>query len=514
MPAKRITMRNLRELLRLRLQADLSLRQIQRSLRISLGAVQNITSKADELGLTWSKINTLDDRQLAEVFYPTSDTRVSKGFEPPDWVAIHQELRRKGVTKHLLWEEYTQAYPNRSYSYPQYCFLYQQWANKQKRSMRQVHKAGDKLFVDYAGQTVPIINGQTGEIRMAQIFIAVLGASNYTYCEATRTQALPDWLGSHARTFEFFGGVPKLVVPDNLKSGVTKACRYDPDVNASYQQLAAHYSIAIMPARPRAPKDKAKVEVGVQIIERWILARLRHHTFFSLAELNQCIKALLIDVNNKPFKQLKGTRQQWFDSLDKPALGSLPKQAYTYTDIKTVKVNIDYHIQYDQHLYSVPHHLVGERLELHASAHLIELYFQHQRIASHARAYRPGTTTVPEHMPVKHAKHHQWNAGRLMNWAKELGDEVLIWVKVQLKQKQHEQQAYRVCLGLLNLSRTYPASRLNKACAIANRHQLYRLKQIKSILKSNQDQLLSESNEQLTLLPQSHENIRGPQSFH
>ncbi len=217
-------MRQLRELLRLRLHAGLSMRQIKDSLRISLGAIQKVTNKARAEGLDWAAIEKLDDQQLASLFYPASDTRVSGGFELPDWVEIHRELRRKGVTKHLLWEEYTQAYPNRSYSYPQYCFLYQEWAKKQKRSMRQIHKAGDKLFVDYAGQTVPIVNGDTGEIRTAQIFVAVLGASNYTYCEATWTQRLPDWLGSHARTFDYIGGVPKLVVPDNLKSGVTKAC--------------------------------------------------------------------------------------------------------------------------------------------------------------------------------------------------------------------------------------------------------------------------------------------------
>lgn len=490
------------------------MRQIKDSLRISLGAIQKVTSKAQAENLDWAAIEKLDDQQLASLFYPVSDTRVSDDFELPDWIEVHQELRRKGVTKHLLWEEYTQAYPNRCYSYPQYCFLYKEWAKKQKRSMRQIHKAGDKLFVDYAGQTVPIINGETGEIRTAQIFVAVLGASNYTYCEATWTQRLPDWLGSHARAFDYLGGVPKLIVPDNLKSGVTKACRYDPDINPSYQQLSAHYGVAIMPARPLKPKDKSKAEVGVQIIERWILARLRHQTFFSLAELNVCIKALLIDVNNKPFKQLKGTRQQWFESLDKPALLPLPKQAYQYTHIKTVKVNIDYHVQYDQHLYSVPHHLVGEKLSLHAKDQLIEIYFHHQRVCSHARKYCPGTTTVAGHMPVKHEKHQQWTAGRLMNWAKDLGDDVLIWVKTQLKQKQHEQQAYRVCLGLLNLSRHYPAKRINAACAIANKHRLYRLKQIRSILESNQDQLLGESKEPLTLLPQSHENIRGPQSFH
>jgi transposase len=507
-------MRNLREILRLRLQAGLSLRQIKSSQRVSLGTVQKIASQALDQGLDWSAIEHLDDQQLARLFYPESDTRVCNHFQLPDWVMVHQELKRKGVTKHLLWEEYTQQYPNRSYSYPQYCFLYQDWVKKQKRSMRQIHKAGDKLFVDYAGQTVSIIDGATGEIRQAQIFVAVLGASNYTYCEATWSQSLPDWLGSHARSFEFLGGVPRLVVSDNLKSGVSKACRYDPDLNPNYQQLAAHYAVAIMPARPYKPQDKAKAEVGVQIIERWILAKLRHQAFFSLAELNHCIRTLLVEVNNKPFKQLKGSRQQWFESLDKPALSPLPKHPYQYTDIKNVKVNVDYHIQYDQHLYSVPHHLVGEKLELHAKDRLIELYFQGKRVTSHARQHRPGTTTVPEHMPVRHEKHHQWNAGRLMNWAKDLGDEVLLWVKTQLAQKQHEQQAYRVCLGLLNLSRQYPPSRLNKACAIANQNQLYRLKQIKSILHSNQDQLVSESKEQLPLLPQSHENIRGPKSFH
>lgn len=506
-------MRKLREILRLRLESELSLRQIKGSLRLSLGAVQKAVSRAQSLDLDWTAIDTLDDQQLARLIYPESDTRVSNHFQLPDWVEALQELKRKGMTKHLLWEEYAQAYPNRSYSYPQYCFLYQDWLKKQRRSMRQIHKAGDKLFVDYAGQTVPIVSGDTGEIRFAQIFVAVLGASNYTFCEATWTQSLPDWLGSHARAFTFFGGVPRLIVPDNLKSGVSKACRYDPDINPAYQQLAAHYRCAIMPARPRTPKDKAKAEVGVQIIERWIIARLRHQTFFSLAELNHCISALLEAANRKQFKQLKGSRQQWFESLDKPALQPLPRQPYQYTDIKTVKVNIDYHVQYDQHLYSVPHHLVGEKLVLHASDHLIEFYFHHQRITSHARQYRPGMTTVTGHMPVKHEKHHQWSAGRLMNWAKDMGDEVLIWVQAILKQKQHEQQAYRVCLGLLNLSRNYPAARLNNACAIANKNHLYRLKQIKSILQSNQDQL-TESTEQQLLLPQMHENIRGPKSFH
>ena len=508
-------MRQLREILRLRLCAGLTIRQIHGSLKISVGGVQKVLHRANELDLDWSAIDGLSDTQLASQFYPSADTRVSNEFQMPDFNEMHRELRRKGMTKQLLWEEYCQQYPNRCYSYPQYCFHYKQWLGKHRRSMRQVHKAADKLFVDYAGQTVPIVNRDTGEVHDAQVFVAVLGASNYTYCEATWTQSIPDWLGSHARALTYFGGVPKLIVPDNLKSGVNRACRYDPDIHPAYLQLAAHYGTAIMPARPRAPKDKSKAEVGVQIIERWILARLRHHTFFSLAELNQHIQSLTQWANQKPFQKNQGSRLTWFESIDQPALQPLPKHPYEYTDIKIVKVNIDYHIQYDQHLYSVPHHLVGEKLEIHAKNQVIELYFQHQRVTTHPRQFVPGTTTLPEHMPKRHQKHHQWSAGRLMNWAKDIGDEVLKWVDVQLQTKAHEQQAYRVCLGLLNLSRQYPANRLNAACAIANDKQLYRLKQIKSILDSNQDRLLPDNTpSQASLLPQTHENIRGPNSFH
>lgn len=514
MATKRIPMRQLREILRLRLHAKLSMRQIRDSLRLSLGSIQKTVSKAEELDLTWDAIVQLDDQQLATKIYPQAETTLSGKKVLPDWIEIYQELKHKGVTLQLLWEEYTQQYPNRSFSYPQYCLLYRSWLKKQKRSMRQTHKAGEKLFVDYAGQTVPIVSQSTGEIKTAQIFVAVLGASNYTFCEATWSQKLPDWINSHVRAFAFIKGVPTLVVPDNLKSAVTKACRYDPELNPSYQQLAAHYGTVIVPARPLKPKDKAKAEVGVQIIERWILAKLRHHTFFSLSELNACIKALLEEVNNKPFKQLKGTRQQWFDLIDRPVLMPLPKQSYQYTDIKTVKVNIDYHIQYEDHFYSVPHHLVGEKLELHAKEYLIELYFQNKRITSHARKYNAGMSTVPGHMPVKHEKHQKWTPARLMNWAKDIGDEVLLWVKTVLNQREHPEQAYRVCLGLLSLSRKYPAQRLNRACLIANKNSLYKLKHIKDILLSNQDQRVPDPKESVSNLPQSHENIRGPESFH
>jgi transposase len=345
------------------------------------------------------------------------------------------------------------------------------------------------------------------------VFVGVLGASNYTFAEATWTQALPDWLGSHVRMLEHFGGCPEMIIPDNLKSGVTRACRYDPDINPSYQQFAFHYDLAVLPTRPYAPKDKAKVEVAVQIVERWIMARLRKHTFFSLGEANQCIRALLGELNEKPFKQLPGNRRDAFEKLDRPALKPLPHQRYQFVDIKTVKVNIDYHVAYKQHHYSVPHHLVGETLELHASDQLIMLFFKQQQVACHARKRTPGTTTEEGHMPTRHQKHHKWTPARLTNWAAQIGPETRQWVDRQLKSKDHPEQAYRVCLGLLNLSREFSSPRLETACLIANRESLMRMKQVKSILKSNRDRLAQQSELPLSL-PQNHDNVRGPEHFH
>lgn len=506
-------MRKIKDVLRLRLSAGLSVRQISSSTKISVGGIQNLLNKAKVLGLSWPLPDELDDSQLAGLFYPRADTQISRRYQVPDWATVHQELKRRHMTKQLLWEEYTQQYPNRCYSYSQFCDRYRHWCGKQKRSMRQHHKAGDKCFVDYCGPTVPIICASTGEVKEAQIFVAVLGASNYTYAEATWSQSLPDWLGSHVRMLEYFGGSPAMIVPDNLKSGVSKACRYDPDINPSYQQLAEHYRLAVVPARPYKPKDKAKAENGVLIVERWILARLRHHSFFSLAELNQCIGALLEELNSKPFKQMPGNRRTAFEQLDKPALQALPTQPYRYLAIKPVKVNIDYHVQYENHHYSVPHQYVGERLELHAGGTLVQLYLRQQLVAAHPRKYTYGFTTNPAHMPHRHRSQQQWTPGRLKNWARDMGPDTLAWVSEQLASKAHPEQAYKICLGLLALSRQYPGTRLNAACQIANEAGLIRLKQVKSILRSNRDQLPK----QLSLsaeLPQDHENVRGPHNFH
>lgn len=507
-------MRKLRDILRLRFEAGLSYRQIQAATKASLGFIQKLIARANALALTWPLPEDMDDATLEALFYPQrGQTETTTRYVQPDCLDIHQQLKQKGVTLQLLWQEYREQVGDRAYSRSQFCDIYRRWQKKQKRSMRQIHKAGEKCFVDYCGQTIPIVNPHTGEIRDCQIFVGVLGASNYTYAEATLTQKLSDWLASHTRMFNAFGGVTEIVVPDNLRSAVNKPCRYDPDLNPSYQQLAEHYDIAVIPARPYKPKDKSKAEVAVLIVERWILARLRRHTFFSLAEVNQCIKALLIELNEKPFKQLPGNRASAFKQLDKPALKPLPAHPYEYVDIKTAKVNIDYHVQYKHHCYSVPHHYVGERIELHVSDKLVTAYFKRQQIAQHARRFTPGMSTIDSHMPERHAKHLKWTPERLLAWASRVGPDTHDWIKRQLEIKTHPEQAYRVCLGLLNLSREYPENRINAACRMANDSDLLRLKQIKSILKSHRDQLPDQL-DLMVELPQDHDNVRGPEHFH
>ena len=515
MSNKRTTMRKLRDVLRLRHQAGLSIRAISRSTKLSVGGVQKLISRAQSLQLSWPLPPELDDARLAGLFYPDADTGAGSRCEAPDWAAVHEELKRPHVTRQLVWEEYTQRYPNRCYGYSWFCDHYQRWLGRQRPTMRQGHRAGEKCFVDYAGSTVPIVDGATGEVRPAQLFVAVLGASDYTFAEATWTQSLPDWLDSHTRAMTCIKAVPALIVPDNLRSGVSRACRYDPDINPSYQQWAEHYQVAILPARPRKPRDKAKAEQGVLLVQRWILARLRHHRCFSLDEVNRHIARLLEDLNNRPFKRRPGSRRSAFETLDQSALGPLPPHPYEYTHIKPVTVHIDYHVQYQQHYYSVPHQYVGEKLELHASNTLIELYIRQRCIATHPRRDGHGFTTDPAHMPERHRAQQHWLPDRLRRWAKQLGPQVDTWVRQQLEHRTHPEQAYRVCLGLLQLSKQYPATRLNAACQRANQAGLTRLKQMKHLLETHQDQITDATAPATdsTPLPQDHENIRGPQHF-
>jgi len=505
-------MQQIKEVLRLRHEAKLAYSQIALACGLSKGAVSKYLSLAKARGIGWPLPEGVDEVQLESRLL--ADKERSGRFVEPDFPAIHLELKRKGVTLQLLWSEYSAAHGDGAYRYSQFCFHYQRWRKRQKRSMRQLHRAGEKLFIDYCGPTVPIVDAATGELRQAQVFVAVLGASSYTYAEATWTQELPQWIASHQRAFQFFGGVVELLVPDNLLSGVTKACRYDPQPNATYQEMARHYGCAILPARPYKPKDKSKAEVGVQVVERWILARLRHHTFFSLSELNAAIRELLVELNARPFQKLPGSRKSAFESLDKPALKPLPDTPYEYAEWKQAKPGIDYHVEVDKRYYSVPHRWVGHVLDVRASATVVEVFHKAQRIASHPRSHTKLFSTLPEHMPSSHRQHREWSPGRFLNWAAQIGPATLEVVKRQLKDLPHPEHGYRRCLGLLNHARRYSKTRLEAACerALAIHSPSYR--SVSSILKQGLDrQALPEEDPEQEELP-LHANVRGPGYYH
>ncbi len=511
-------MRKIKDILRLRHEAGLAYRGIASALNIGYGTVVDYLNRAEHAGIGWPIPDDLNERDLGRLLFPTQPVSGQRRFTEPDFPTIHQELKHKGVTKHLLWQEYRQCHPDDGYSYAQFCHRYRLWAGCQQRSMRQVHRAGEKLFVDYCGPTMAIVNPDTGECRPAQIFVAVLGASNYTFACASWSQTQADWLKAHVKAFEFFGGVPELVVPDHLKSAVHKTHRYDPDLNPSYQQLASHYQCAIVPARPYRPKDKAKVEVAVQVVERWIMARLRHQTFFTLAALNQAIGVLLDELNRRPFKKLPGTRLSQFEQLDKPALRALPPQPYQYADIKKARVHIDYHIEYEKHYYSVPHHLVKQEVEVHASDHTVAICYQGQRVASHPRSDRQGAhSTCEEHMPHAHRAMHGWSPQRFLDWAGDIGAETREVVRCVLQEKRHVEQSYRRVLALLGNAKKYGRDRLNRACARALLIGSPTRSSVESILKQGLDQLPIETphnavQEELSL--DHHENVRGEDYYH
>ena len=510
----KLSVRYIKEILRLRYEAKLSQRDISRSVRVSVGSVNQYLARAAKAGIGWPVPEDMDQKALIKAMFPDQQATRKSGFIAPEWPTAQIELRRKGVTKQLLWEEYCQAHPHNAYSYSQYCHHYQVWLSRQRRSMRQVHKAGEKTFIDYAGPTVPIINPETGEIRDAAIFIAVLGASNFSFAEATWGQSLCDWLESHVRAFEFFGGTTTIVVPDNLKSAVSKACRYEPEMNRTYNTLAEHYSVAIIPARPRKPKDKSRAENGVLLVERWILAKIRHETFFSLAALNVRIKELLEQLNNKPFQKLPGSRRSQFEAFDKPALRPLPTYRYQYMDIKKVRVNIDYHVEYERHYYSVPHQLVGKQLEVRASSSSVQVYHLESLITAHPRKYHAGFTTNPAHMPDNHRAHATWTPDGLLNWGGRIGPSTRKMVQQFIDEKQHPEQAYRACLGLLNLNRNYGDERLENACRLGLAEGLRTVKNIRNILKHKLDQIPPVTEDTDTALNQHHENVRGSRQYH
>ena len=409
----------------------------------------------------------------------------------------------------LLWEEYKEEHPD-GYQTTQFYERYKKWKSRLHTWMRQDHKAGEKLFVDYAGHTVEIKNPKTGDFRKAQIFVAVLGLSNYTYAEATWDQSISSWIGSHIRAFEHFQGVPKVIIPDNLKAAVVKANRYESQINQTYLNLAVHYSTAIMPARVRKPKDKAKAEVGVQIVERWILAALRNHTFFSLRELNREIRRLLIKLNEKPFKKLEGTRQIQFDMLERSFLTPLPVERFEMCEWKKAKVNLDYHIEINRHYYSVPYKLVHQEVSVRFTETTVEIFHYNERVASHLRSQVPNHhSTVREHMPKAHQEHLEWTPSRMLDWASKIGDSTVGVINEISQSRNFPEQSYRSCLGVLRLGKKYGNQRLETACKRALSYDMPRYSNIRNILEKGLDLILEDQNQQESQPPQDHPNLRG-----
>lgn len=507
MPAKRIWMRKLRKVLQLK-HEGFRHRDIARACRVSAGSVSRYLDRARAAGLKWPLPEDLDDGTLEGRLF--SCPAPVPGPRPrPDPVHLHQELRRPGVTLALLWQEYRAVHPT-GYSYSQFCDIYRRWAKKLKPSMRQVHRAGEKTFLDYAGQHPHLVDPKSGEVIPVELFVGVLGASSYTYAEATLSQQLPDWVGAHARMLMFFGGSTEIWVPDNLKSGVTGACRYEPEVNRTYQEMATHYGAVVIPARVRRPKDKAKVESAVQVAERWILAVLRDRTFFTLVELNAAIRELRDDLNRRPLQKLGVSRRELFERLDRPALKALPTDRYEISVWKTCRVNIDYHVEVERNVYSVPYQLARESVEARLTTSMVEIFFKNKRVASHQRRLgRGGVSTQLAHMPRSHRAHAEWTPSRLIRWAEKAGPATGHLVAEILRRKRHPEQGYRSCLGIMRLGRRYGNDRLEAACARAARLGAFSYQNVKNILSAGLDRLPLEDDG--TALPQAlaHDNIRG-----
>ena len=417
------------------------------------------------------------------------------------------------MTLALLWEEYRSLHAD-GYGYSRFCDLYGEWRRGVTATLRQTHAAGEKLFVDFAGDTVPVFDAVTGEVRDAKIFVAVLGASNYSYVEACASEALPDWIAAHVHVFTFLGGVTKAVVCDNLKAGVTVANRYEPGVNRTYQDLARHYGTTIMPTRPRKPRDKAKVEAAVLVIERWILARLRNQRFFSLVELNTAIRALVDELNERVMRKLGASRREFFETIDRPALMPLPAELYQYAEWRHARVAPDYHIELQRHFYSVPSRLIRQVVEARITQSTVEVFYRGVRVASHARSsVQHRHTTIPEHMPSAHRRYALWTPARLIAAAEKIGPSTTALCEAIMRAKPHPEQGFRSCLGILTLERAYGPVRLEAACQRGITIGAVSYRSIASILKTGLDKaFLPDATPEAA--PIQHGNIRGRGYFH
>jgi len=509
MARKRLSMRKIKEVFRLN-HAGISNRAIAKACSIGKESVREYLLRAAEAGLSWPLPAELTDDALESMLFPCV-IKVGKRRSCPDWVLIHKDLRKKGVTRKLLWVEHKDEDVD-FYSYSQFCELYKRWSGKLTPMMRLNHKAGEKLFVDYAGLTMAYTNSLTGEEKKAYVFVATLGASSRNYAEAQGSQALNSWIGAHVRAFAYFGGVTEVLVPDNLKTGVTSPCFYEPDLNPTYQEMSKHYNTAVIPTRVRRPKDKAKVESGVQVVEYWVIAPLRNRQFFSLSEINQAVKVKLEELNARKMLHLGKSRNELFEELDKPALQPLPEKPFELAEWKRAKVGIDYHVVFNKHYYSVPYTLIQKNVDIRATDNITEVFYKSKRVSSHKRDDTPGRySTHPEHMPESHRQYADRNPERFIRWAEKSGSETAQMVKTILSSRRHREQGYRTSLGLMRLGSRYGKERLEAACKRALVFGLHSYKGVRNILAAGLDKVALDK--PVIIKSKTHANIRGTKYY-
>jgi transposase len=510
MTQERLTMRKIKEILRLKYEAGLSNRAIAGACKISNSTVGEYLRRAEAAGVGWP-LGELSEDELNQKLFREPTPSPEKVKPLPDWEEVRKELRQKGVTLRLIWIEYLEKNPD-GYKHAQFEEYYRRWKKTHgEPSMHQTHVGGERMQVDYAGLKMPLVNPETGEVSQVPVFVAVLPASNYTYAEAQSSENQCNWNNGHVRAIAFFGGVVKIVVPDNLKTGVQKPNYYEPDINPAYQELAEHYHFAVLPTRVKKPKDKGKVENGVQNVERWVIAPLRKRTFFSLAEINQAIREQLDQLNNKVMLAVGRSRRQEFEDIDRPNLRPLPEKPYEYVARKTARVNIDYHVEFEKHLYSVPHNLIHQEVDLHATERMVEIFHKGKSVAIHPRSFKAGSfSTLREHMPSNHQFVDQVNTQQLIQWAEAVGPQTTALINATLKSRPFPEQAYRSCLGILGLAKKYPHTQIEQACQAAMEAKIFSYKNVKEEL----DWLLKQAASPVTpeTLP-THANIRGHEYY-
>ena len=508
MARKRLSMRKIRETLRLK-AGGMSYRAIARACLIGKETVREYLGRAAEAGLAWPLPEGLSEEELERRLFPHEPVSYRKEAEP-DWAYVHRELRKKGVTRQLLWEEYRVGTPQ-GYHYSQFCQRYRWWRKVLTPVLRMEHKAGEKMFVDYAGVTVAYTERATGEKRDAAVFVAALGASSLTYAEAHAGQELANWISGHVHAFEYVGGVTEALVPDNTKTGVTSACFYEPELNPTYQALAEYYGAAVLPTRVQAPKHKAKVETAVKIVEM-LLARLRKRQFFSLQEINDALRPLLDDLNERVMEHLGKSRRQLFEELDRPALRPLPAEPFEMAEWARARVNIDYHVAFAKHNYSVPYRYLHKKVEVRATERTVEIFYKGERIASHVRDDTPyHYTTLPEHRPDAHRAYLEWNPERFARWAECTGPFAAEMVRRIMAGGPHPEQGYRASLGLMRLGTRYGNERLEAACERALAFDLVSYRGVRNILVAGMDRLKAETPSVQPEKP--HANLRGPRYY-